>query len=271
MGFNPKMERRHLAGWFGKNLPDPKTPCANPLAGAYNLYWTRGLEGLLFGLDEPAHECLQLARVTLDRAFSEGVRPYRGGPGLLEYNDDRDLNHHWAIAHKASYLIDTLLGGGRVADLTAGIEHLRRLEILTNGLRGPIEASLEDILSLALWLGIVAGEFSYPLEMANAHIPVESWSPAVITNYRSKDAYLRMLWMVANHAQGHYSFTEAARKSLGRLLRYHSDYGRGGLKVALAGAHFAFDWAWLWERVFTETPNVEHALGILRSEVSLDA
>jgi hypothetical protein len=264
-------DRAWIVEWHGSDLDAPDSPEANPLVMAdSHLY--HAVESLMVELPEIGGRYLLRAKQAVERAFADGIRPYRGAHPILclPANDDPTLNHHRAIGHRLRYTIDTLLGDPQQNDLQMGLQHLAALVENTSNLQGEIKISKIDILCAYLWLGIAARDVSTALKTAASHMGTPVTPGTIVRSYRPKRSYLRMLYAGASFAGGDPAYRQAASGSLANLLLWHRDLGGKAAEVCWRGPAYGYEWAWLWECCFTAKPSAQHAIEILRGTAPLD-
>jgi hypothetical protein len=265
-------QREAIVKWRASRLEKPDPPEANTLLVADN-HLDYGIESLVVGLDEIGRRFLIRARAAIKTTFELGVQPFMGGNPIacLENNDDDELDHCWAIAHRTKYLTDLLLDRADNADLRAMMHHLENLIDKTAGLSGPISVSRHNILLLYLWSSVILRDCSGALAATEPHLGKPVTPRTNIRSFGLESAYLRMLCLLGHYANGEDEFRRAAIESLGNLITSHRDYDTiQQRELFWEGIAHDFRWVWLWEVLFCQQPDPTHAIGILRGTEPLD-
>ena len=267
--FMRTLYEQHLAEWYENDLKGVNdwqdTP---PLRTAMALYLNYAIESLVLSLDEIGLRYLQRADRAITAVFEEGHEPCLGfdREASAQYYDDHELNHHAAVAHKTRYTIDLLLGRNPgLDDIREALERMERLVRNTNDLRGDIATNKDMILVCYLWLSVIAGGSPEALRTGERHVSKPVSPRTRIREFVRDGTHLRMLCAVASFAGGEEAFRAAGRDSLQNLLAIHRDYDHLE-RTCFANFRYAFDWAWLWENVFEDTPDVKHAIELLRGQ-----
>ncbi len=257
-----------LAEWYEKDLKGVNDWGTDaPLNTARVQYVPDAVEAFILDLDEIGLRYLQRADRAIRAAFEEGHQACLGAgrEASARYYDDHELNHHAAVAHKTRYTIDLLLGRNPgLDDIREALERMGQLVRNTNGLRGDIATNKDTILVCYLWLSVIAGGSAEALNTAERHVSKPVSARTRIRGFVREGTHLRMLCAVARFAGGDEAFRAAARDSLQNLLKIHLDYDDHPAKTCFPGFGYAFEWAWLWENVFEDTPDVKHAIELLR-------
>lgn len=265
-----QQRREDMIRWWSTSLDEPRAPGYHPLMAAESDL-RNAIECAVLCLADLARRFLIRSRATLKEVFASGVQPYIGGPPVAfpEWNDDADLDRHWAIAYKTRFLIGLLLDRGDEADLRTALSHMDALIVKTNGLSGPIKGARLDIVKEHLWLAIAARDCAAALQFASGHFNAKVTPKTRIRGYQQPSAYVRAFFTVAKCMNGDAEFEKAARESLRSLLEAHRDFEHDLDNVLWPGAPFAFEWAWLWECAFRDPPDAAHAIEIVRGTASL--
>lgn len=270
---HPYLERRrsYLLEFFEETLSRDDDEDTNSLCAARVSYLDEALRCYTVDLDDIARKFLVRARLSIDEVFRHGVQPYIGlNPRGGNYADDNELNRHWAIAHRTRYLIDLLLKGeGNADDLQQALRRLNRLWTMTRELSGRLDGARNDVLRKDLWLGTVAGSPEAAISRATKYVRTPITSGTVIKSYLQEHAYVRFCLLVARYKHGELSLRTAVRKSFRHLFDIHWDIENQNNRTCLRGPLYALDWAWLWESVFGNPPNVARAIDLVRGPVEL--
>src|SRR5262249_1334587 len=139
--------REDMIHSWSRWLDEPHGPGHHPIMAAQSDL-RNAIEAAVVGLEDTSRRFLILARATLKEVFCSGVQPYLGANPILclKYNDDTDLDRHWAIAYKTRYLIGLLLDRGDPVDLTEALSHMKSLVTKTNDMSGHIKTSRMEII-----------------------------------------------------------------------------------------------------------------------------
>jgi hypothetical protein len=141
----------------------------------------------------------------------------------------------------------------------------------TKGLRGRIAGVGRKILCDYIRAGILVGDATVPLERAKSWLGKPVTPRTKIQSFKQINSQLRMVWMVGKYAMGDQEYYEASREALKLLLQKLQDHETRGDELGpWASRLYALPWAWLWECVFRDSPDVDRAIGVIRGTVAVD-